>query len=315
MSGPDLEHVIAHEQAHIHRKDHWRKPLGFLLLTIHWFNPLVWLAYVLLCRDIELDCDEKVIRELGNEQRADYTQALLDCSISRRSIEACPLAFGEVGVKKRVKSVMNYKKPAFRVIVAAVAACVVVAVCFLTNPAANQDSFWYGDSDTHNGEFISGTTYVSCQCLYMNPLSSYAAIGGDSGCKYIIGEDYFETINRNNDSFFNAAHSNLDTADSRLDGLQNKIHVSKWEWQEFPYTDEELAALYVPRGVDGISNISELYNEMLYQPLAAGRFLLKMDNSLWLVELASNEQMGTYLWSIYSLVPESADGSERNLLR
>ena len=139
MNEQNLEHVVAHEQAHIRRKDHWWKPLGFLLLTIYWFNPLMWLAYVLLCRDIELACDEKVIKELGNEQRADYTQALVACSVNRRMIAACPLAFGEVGVKERVKSVMNYKRPAFWIIVLAVIACVVVAVCFLTNP--KQDSY------------------------------------------------------------------------------------------------------------------------------------------------------------------------------
>ncbi len=139
MNGQDLEHVVAHEQAHIHRKDHWWKPFGFLLLTIHWFNPLVWLAYVLLCRDIELACDEKVIKELGNEQRADYTQALVACSVNRRMIAACPLAFGEVGVKDRVKSVMNYKKPAFWGVVLAVIVCVFVAVCFLTNPVTENN--------------------------------------------------------------------------------------------------------------------------------------------------------------------------------
>ena len=139
MDAQDLEHVIAHEQAHIRRKDHWWKPLGFLLLTIHWFNPLMWLAYVLLCRDIELACDEKVIKELGNEQRADYTQALVACSVNRRIIAACPLAFGEVGVKERVKSVMNYKKPAFWIIILAIITCVIVAVCFLTNPAAERE--------------------------------------------------------------------------------------------------------------------------------------------------------------------------------
>ena len=117
MNGQDLEHVVAHEQAHIRRKDHLWKPLGFLLLTIYWFNPLMWLAYVMLCRDIELACDEKVIKELGNEQRADYTQALVACSVNRRMIAACPLAFGEVGVKERVKSVMNYKKPAFWIVI------------------------------------------------------------------------------------------------------------------------------------------------------------------------------------------------------
>ena len=138
MNEQDMEHVVAHEQAHIRRKDHWWKPLGFLLLTIYWFNPLMWLAYVLLCRDIELACDEKVIKELGNEQRADYTQALVVCSVNRRMIAVCPLAFGEVGVKDRVKSVMNYKKPAFWIIILAVIACVIVAVCFLTNPMGFQ---------------------------------------------------------------------------------------------------------------------------------------------------------------------------------
>ena len=159
MDEQDMEHVVAHEQAHIRRKDHWWKPLGFLLLTIHWFNPLMWLAYVLLCRDIELACDEKVIKELGNEQRADYTQALVACSVNRRMIAACPLAFGEVGVKERVKSVMNYKKPAFWIIILAVIACVVVVVCFLTNPkqdsytlrivvpAGSQEEFVYSDEE------------------------------------------------------------------------------------------------------------------------------------------------------------------------
>ena len=159
MNGQDLEHVVAHEQAHIHRKDHWWKPFGFLLLTIHWFNPLVWLAYVLLCRDIELACDERVIKELGNEQRADYMQALVACSVNRRMIAACPLAFGEVGVKERVKSVMNYKKPAFWVIIIAVIICVGVAACFLTNPkqdrytlrivvpAGSQEEFVYTEEE------------------------------------------------------------------------------------------------------------------------------------------------------------------------
>ena len=159
LDGQDMEHVVAHEQAHIRRKDHWWKPLGFLLLTIHWFNPLMWLAYVLLCRDIELACDEKVIKGLSNEQRADYMQALVACSVNRRMIAACPLAFGEVGVKERVKSVMNYKKPAFWVIIIAVIVCVGVAVCFLTNPkqdrytlrivvpAGSQEEFVYTDEE------------------------------------------------------------------------------------------------------------------------------------------------------------------------
>lgn len=138
MDSREMGHVIAHEQTHICRRDHWWKPLGFLLLTIHWFNPLMWLSYVLLCRDIELACDEKVVREMSNEQRADYTQALVACSVDRRLIAACPLAFGEIGVKERVKSVMNYKKPAFWIVLASVIVCAVIAVCFLTNPIGFQ---------------------------------------------------------------------------------------------------------------------------------------------------------------------------------
>ncbi len=134
MNEQDVTHVIAHEQAHIRRKDHWWKPIGFLLLSLHWFNPLMWLGYVLLCRDIELACDEKVVKELDTEQKADYSQALLVCSVNRRMIAACPLAFGEIGVKNRVKSILNYKKPAFWICVVAVVVCIVTAVCFLTNP-------------------------------------------------------------------------------------------------------------------------------------------------------------------------------------
>jgi len=134
MNEKDMEHVVAHEMAHIRRKDHLWKPLGFLLLTLHWFNPLMWLGYVLLCRDIELACDEKVIKELDHDARADYSQALLTCSVNRRMIAACPLAFGEVGVMDRVKSVLNYKKPAFWIIIAAIVVCLAVTVCFLTNP-------------------------------------------------------------------------------------------------------------------------------------------------------------------------------------
>ncbi len=134
MASEDTPYVIAHEQAHIRRRDHWWKPLGFALLSVYWFNPAMWVAYILLCRDIEAACDEKVIQEMAQEGRRAYSTALLNCSISRRRIAACPLAFGEVGVKDRVKRVMNYKKPAFWVVLAAVVLGIVMAVCFLTNP-------------------------------------------------------------------------------------------------------------------------------------------------------------------------------------
>jgi len=134
MSEGDRAFVIAHEQAHLRRLDHVWKPLGFVLLTVYWFNPLLWLGYILLCRDIELACDEKVIKELGTDIKKQYSEALINCSVPRRAISACPLAFGEVGVKGRIKSVLNYKKPAFWIILVAVIALIVTGVCFLTDP-------------------------------------------------------------------------------------------------------------------------------------------------------------------------------------
>ena len=129
-----IPYVIAHERAHLKRRDHFWKPLGYVLLTVYWFHPLVWVAYVLLCRDIEFACDEKVIRELGEAEKKSYSDALLECSVPRKMIVACPLAFGEVGVKERVKTVLNYKRPAFWIMIVSVVACFAIAVCFLTNP-------------------------------------------------------------------------------------------------------------------------------------------------------------------------------------
>lgn len=130
-------HVIAHERAHLARRDHWWKVLGYLVLALHWFNPLVWVAYILFCRDIELACDERVVKGLDGAARADYSQALLSCAAPKRAVAACPLAFGEGNIKTRVKSALHYKKPAFWVAAAAVLAVVIVAVCFLTNPKSD----------------------------------------------------------------------------------------------------------------------------------------------------------------------------------
>ena len=128
------QNVLAHEQAHLARRDHWWKPLGFALLAVYWFNPVLWLAYALLCRDIELACDERVIRTMDESAVKTYSTVLLACSMPRKAVITCPLAFGEVGVKERVRNALHYKKPAFWVVAASVAVCVVVAVCFLTDP-------------------------------------------------------------------------------------------------------------------------------------------------------------------------------------
>ena len=134
------QNVLSHEQAHLARRDHWWKPLGFALLAVYWFNPVLWLAYALLCRDIELACDERVIRTMDESAVKTYSTVLLACSMPRKAVITCPLAFGEVGVKERVKNALHYKKPAFWVVAASVAVCVVVAVCFLTNPPTDTDA-------------------------------------------------------------------------------------------------------------------------------------------------------------------------------
>ena len=134
------QNVLAHEQAHLARRDHWWKPLGFALLAVYWFTPVLWLAYTLLCRDIELACDERVIRTMDESAVKTYSTVLLACSMPRKAVITCPLAFGEVGVKERVRNALHYKKPAFWVVAASVAVCVVVAVCFLTNPPTDTDA-------------------------------------------------------------------------------------------------------------------------------------------------------------------------------
>ena len=134
------QNVLSHERAHLARRDHWWKPLGFALLAVYWFNPMLWLAYALLCRDIELACDEQVIRTMDESAVKTYSTVLLACSMPRKAVITCPLAFGEVGVKERVRNALHYKKPAFWVVAASVAVCVVVAVCFLTNPPTDTDA-------------------------------------------------------------------------------------------------------------------------------------------------------------------------------
>ena len=410
MEEREQSYIILHEQHHIRRLDHIVKALAFIALCIHWFNPLVWVAFILSGKDMEMSCDEAVVRKLGTQIRADYTASLLSLATGKRIIAGMPLAFGEGNTKGRIKNLANWKKPAFWVVLVAVIACIALAVGLLTNPvgyrvdftgneivSASCFDFRSGNDETLSkelnqaqidelmsrlkdvkntkksneyagftpgyqisaklqdesyirisgyslasedmvdiesgeqryvvadkdfcqylsricagndttpatlSEIIPGTTYVSWQCMYMNPLSSIFPAGGDSGCKYVVSEDEFVIMDR--------THRYIDQSTGKpLEGneayIQHQIAVSEWEWQAFPYTDDEWAELYKPSvGTD--FRISELYDEILYQPLVPGRFLLRVDGDLWLVELAANPQMGTYLWSIYSLVPEAAMG-------
>lgn len=163
IAAEDIPYVVLHERTHIKRKDYLIKPMGFLLLSVYWFNPLIWAAYVMLCKDIELICDELVVRRLGTQCKKAYSQALLTSSVNRRMIAACPVAFGEISVKERVKNVLNYKKPAFWVIMAAVLACIIVPVCFMTQKKDSDEKSVAEDSIegeyymdvSERGEYIS----------------------------------------------------------------------------------------------------------------------------------------------------------------
>ncbi|HAU88462.1 MAG TPA: hypothetical protein DCW90_24210 [Lachnospiraceae bacterium] len=153
----DVPHVVAHEKAHIIRHDHFIKPFAFLLAAVYWFNPIVWVGYVLLCRDIEQACDEKVIEKIEFEERKAYSYALLNCSIKRIQIRMCPLAFGEVGVKERVSNVLHYKKAPFGLLAVAILLGLVVIVCFVTDPVKYDKK----QLDASNNKEISSEPFVT----------------------------------------------------------------------------------------------------------------------------------------------------------
>lgn len=158
LSDREMDYILAHETAHLNRKDHWWKALGYFLLCIHWFNPFCWMAYSLFCKDIELACDEKAAKDMAFHEKKEYSRVLLSCAGQRSLVMVCPLAFGEVGVRERVKSVLNYKKPTLWIMIAAAAVVVILAVCFLTNPtreyqiritipAGSTEPFCYSDEE------------------------------------------------------------------------------------------------------------------------------------------------------------------------
>ena len=137
LSAMVRKYILAHERTHLEKGDHWFKMIGFIALALHWFNPLVWVAYILLCKDIEMACDERVVQFMELPERKAYSAALLNCSTNKAHFAACPVAFGEVSVKHRIKSVLKYKKPSFWISLAGVISIIFVAVCLVTSPTEN----------------------------------------------------------------------------------------------------------------------------------------------------------------------------------
>ncbi len=199
MSNEVKENVVAHEQAHIKRLDYIWKPFGYVLLSIYWFNPLIWLAYILLCKDIEAACDEKVISQMDKNHVAGYSQALLVCASQRRMITACPVAFGETDVKGRVKKVLNYKKPALWIVCISVIACIIVAICFLTNPQGKKNNLGvtiglYTNNDIKGDPmfYTSGILINEDGTFSFSPsvISSYMGVGTwEKDGEYIVFND------------------------------------------------------------------------------------------------------------------------------
>lgn len=389
LSQETADHVLAHEYAHLKRKDHWWKPLGFLLLTVHWFNPVMWLSYQCLCRDIEFACDEKVASDMDSEARKSYSTALLQCSVPRRMICACPLAFGEVGIKERIKSVLHYKKPGFWVVVITLLVCVAVAVCFLTDPVGiplrklsdpdfsrvnsitvrsedheyeittregiqtvselldeikissaeiskdrsedrdqtnalilhfetldhkicfnkSLSEVWADDSikptfshtvmnpDLLNSFFQSGIEepaanrldvgiYKPVQCIYLNPLSSFAPVNLVREYTYEVTETGFTT---EADGFIcNTVAENVD-----------------WNWKPVSECYEELKFFYKWQQTDYVPRFT-LQGSDLYQKLDTKNHLLMVDDELWMVHSGSGRTELELVWGIYRLLPEES---------
>ncbi|HPQ47945.1 MAG TPA: M56 family metallopeptidase [Clostridia bacterium] len=259
----EYDPVITHEKAHIRRKDHWIKPFGFLLLSIYWFNPLVWIAYILLCRDIELACDEAVIKRMGDNERKTYSKALLSCSVHRRIIAACPLAFGEVSVKGRIRNVLDYKKPSLWIIICSLAACAVISVVLLTNPIEQTDA-----------EIPVGT-YEFKECLYNNPLSSFFPFDGTDEI-YIIDDSGLVIVNKSNEE------------------IKNEYVIKSHEATDFNKKEFEDLFVFNP----DVSKISlGDYKTSVYWELSDGYRIYKMDDEIWLASIMGKNGF----WSIYNL--------------
>lgn len=197
MDEVQTDNVIAHERAHLSRLDQVWKPLGYCLLAVYWFNPLCWLAYVLFCRDMELACDEKVIRDMDVEDKKVYSRVLLSFSDPSHRIAAGPLAFGEIGVKKRIQSVLNYRKPAFWMVGLAILALVVTSLCFLTNPkAANDPAQTMGTAEY---QLPDGLEAESADDLTIFTPNAYK-VGSEASCADdMISAGYIQKFNTTDD--------------------------------------------------------------------------------------------------------------------
>ena len=294
ISGDDLEHVLAHEQAHIRRRDHWWKPVGFLLLSVYWFNPLMWVAYVLLCRDIEAACDEKVIKGMEKDLRRAYSTALLNCSVHRRSIAACPLAFGETGVKSRIRNVMNYKKPAVWMILLAVVVAIIAAVCLLTNPADN-DGEKPNDAVTPSPVISGNEETVSVEWIATDPDME---ITGESSV-FFVDETNLYLTDEGPIGFVYYSDGTREKVEQAL--WNGRIEISDLDRFEFDYyaTSKEYELFHAVRNALRMANSDAITEDFLVVSFA---------------ELAREEQPGTGIDGDYGKVTVWGIGLSQQVL-
>jgi len=270
LDGAQLAYVAAHERAHLARRDHWWKPLGFLLLTVYWFHPLIWVGYVLLCRDIELACDERVVKTLDPAQKKAYSQTLLDCAVTRRSIAACPVAFGEVGIKTRVKAVLHYKKPAFWVLLTAILVCIAVAVCFLTNPKSAPQAEPFGRSYSVNGVLYENGSFSSTYELFAADQYQLSADGALLADGILQGQS--EEIDLTREQFDDLFRSPLTWADNVTPSRLRRDNSRAWKVQT---TDTRFYYLLQQR--DGTLLLTYGYDNWEFDPMI--RFVFRLGRS------------------------------------
>ena len=293
ISDIEYSHVVAHERAHIKRLDHIWKPLGFLLLSVYWFNPLLWAAYLLLCRDIESACDEKVISNLSDNERAEYSEALLTLGIKSKIISACPLAFGEVSVKTRVRAISRYKKPAAAVIIISLIACVLFAVCFLTykrhNTVAIEQGIWYA------GKVIgSAEENETCDGV---PLFVFTESGDVLVESKNLAELSYVTLGKMNRAYISK---------SEYDGLFKEVGFRDGYNAEYFYKSIKSAWRINPSVSSGVQH-EEVY--LLRSEKALYMGYADNDKIGSLYELRFNEVLPTYLYTLKYTAPSKVNTS------
>ncbi len=294
MEEATLEPVMSHEQAHIKRRDYLWKPLGYVMLAVYWFHPLCWFAYSLFCKDIELACDEKVIKNYDSHQKKTYSEALLSCSMNRSTLAVCPLAFGEVGVKERIKSVLHYKKPAFWLIVAAVIVCVPAAVCFLTDPVKEEDE--HGEiMGTDMGE-VSGTEPEEI----VEPDSDSRAAGEITDVELLLSEWTKAFVNRDGDTIASLASEEViadlesqDLLSGRSFGLSSPWPMDVAQDALVYGFDDEHAEIYYYAWTS--EPHVTVWKENISYEIRDGKYTVTEEEIIWFDNISSAEELSDSL--------------------